>query len=54
MTNCAAVSEMEADVRWREWKARGAASDRIWAGRMRNVTLLIFAALVVSLVVQLT
>jgi hypothetical protein len=54
MTNhTAVISDVEADVRWREWKARGAASDRRTAARMRNVMLLIVAALMVWFAVQL-
>ena len=48
------ISDMEADIRWREWQARGAASDRRTAARMRTVMLLIVVALVVWFVVQLT
>jgi hypothetical protein len=55
MTNhTAVVPDVEADVRWRNWQARGAASDRRTATRMRNVMFLILAALVVWFVVQLT
>jgi hypothetical protein len=54
MTNQAAIiTNAEADIRWRDWQARGAASDRRTAARMRNVMLLIIAALVVWFVVQL-
>lgn len=55
MTNhTAVVPNLEADVRWRDWQARGAASDRRTAARMRKVMLLIVAALIVWFVVQLT
>ena len=55
MTNHpAALTDLEADIRWRDWQARGAASDRRTAARMRKVMLLIVAALVVWFVVQLT
>lgn len=47
-------ADLAADVRWRDWQARGAASDRRTAARMRKVMLLIVAALIVWLVVQLT
>lgn len=50
----AVVPDVEADIRWRDWQARGAASDRRTAARMRTVMLLIVVALVVWFVVQLT
>ena len=50
----AVVPDVEADARWREWQARGAASDRRTAARMRTVMLLVAAALVVWFAVQLT
>ena len=50
----AVIPDVEADMRWRDWQARGAASDRRTAARMRLVMLLMVIALVVSLVVQLT
>jgi hypothetical protein len=53
MTNLTAViPEVEADIRWRDWQARGAASDRRTAARMRAVMLLVVAALIVWFVVQ--
>jgi hypothetical protein len=45
---------VEADRRWREWLARGAASDRRTAARTRKVMLLIVTALIGWFVVQLT
>jgi hypothetical protein len=55
MTNhTAVIPDLEADVRWRDWQARGAASDRRTAARMRNVMLAIVAALDLWFVVQLT
>ena len=55
MTNhTAVIADAQADIRWRDWQARGAASDRRTAGRMRKVMLLIVAALIVWFVVQLT
>ena len=55
MTNhTAVIPDVESDIRWRDWQARGAAIDRRTATRMRNVMLLIVAALVISFVVQLT
>jgi hypothetical protein len=55
MTNhTAVIPDLEADIRWRDWQARGAASDRRTAMRMRNLILVIVAALVVWFVVQLT
>jgi hypothetical protein len=54
MTNgTAVISDVEADIRWGDWRARGAASDRRTVARMRKVMLLIIAALVVWFVVQL-
>ena len=50
----AVVHDVAADVRWRDWQARGAASDRRTAARMRTVLFLIVAALIVWFVVQLT
>ena len=49
----AVISDVEADIRWRDWQARGAASDRRTATRMRKVMLLIAAALIVWFVIQL-
>lgn len=50
----AVIPEVDADSRWRDWQARGAASDRRTAARMRKVMLLIVTALIGWLVVQLT
>lgn len=50
----AVIPDVETDTRWRDWQARGAASDRRTAARMRKVMLLIVAALIVWFVVQLT
>jgi hypothetical protein len=50
----AVITGVEADIRWRDWQARGAASDRRTAARMRKVMLLIAVALIVWFVVQLT
>ena len=50
----AVISDVEADIRWRDWQARGAASDRRTAARMRKVMLLIVAALIAWFFVQLT
>jgi hypothetical protein len=50
----AVIPDVEADSRWRDWQARGAASDRRTSARMRTVVLLIGAALIVWFVVQLT
>jgi hypothetical protein len=52
-SHVAIISDTEAEIRWRDWQARGAASDRRTAARMRRLTLLIVAALAVWLVVQL-
>ena len=52
MTNHAAVvSDLEADSRWRDWHARGAARDRRTAALMRALMFLIIAALAVWSVV---
>ena len=53
-SHVATVSDTEAEIRWREWEARGAASDRRTAARMRRLMFLIVAALIVWSVVQLT
>jgi hypothetical protein len=45
---------VEAEIRWRDWQARGAASDRRTATRMRNVMMFVAAALIVWFVIQLT
>ena len=50
----AVITDVEADIRWRDWQARGAASDRHTAAKMRKMMLLIVAAWVVWFVVQLT
>jgi hypothetical protein len=50
----AVIPDVEADIRWRDWQARGAASDRRTAARMRKVMLVIVAALIAWFVVQLT
>jgi hypothetical protein len=52
-SHTAVIPDVEADIRWRDWQARGAASDRRTAARMRKVMLLIVAALIVWFVVQL-
>jgi hypothetical protein len=55
-TDTAVIPEVDgdADLRWREWQARGAASDRREAARARIVMLLIAAAVGAWFVVQLT
>jgi hypothetical protein len=55
MTNHVAIisSITEADIRWRDWQARGAAGDRRTATRMRKLMLLIVTALVVWFAVEL-
>ena len=50
----AVIPDVEADIRWRDWQARGAANDRRMAARMRKVMLLAVAALFAWFVVQLT
>lgn len=55
MTSHPVVSPVvEADIRWREWQARGAANDRRTAARMRAAMPLIVVALIAWFVVQLT
>jgi hypothetical protein len=55
MTNqTAVVPDADAEIRWRDWQARGAASDRRTATRMRTLMLLIVTALAVWFFVQLT
>jgi hypothetical protein len=55
MTNhtAAAIPDLKAAIRWRDWQARGVANDRRTAARMRYVTLIIVAALIVWFVIQL-
>ena len=53
-TDAAVVADVDADIRWRAWQARGAAADRRTDARMRIVVLLVVAALIVWTVVQLT
>ena len=53
-SHTAVIPDVEADIRWRDWQARGAAGDRRTAARMRKVMLLVAAALIVWFVVQLT
>ena len=52
-THTATLPDVGMDIRWRDWQARGAASDRRTTARMRNVMLLLVAALIVTFVVQL-
>jgi len=54
MTHTAAVTDVEADIRWRDWQARGVASDRRTAARMLKLLLLIVAGFVAWFVVRLT
>ena len=53
MNQIAVIPDVEREIRWRDWQARGAASDRRTVRRMRRLMLLIVAALAVWLVVQL-
>jgi hypothetical protein len=50
----AVIPDVASDIRWRDWQAPGAASDRRTAARMRKLMLLIVAALIVWFVVQPT
>jgi hypothetical protein len=55
MTNLAVtLTPSDADIRRRNWLARGAEGDRRTAARMRKLMLVIIAALVVAFLVQLT
>jgi hypothetical protein len=54
MTNLVAtLPDSDADTRWRNWQARGAANDRRTATRMRRLWLVIATALAVWLFGQL-
>ena len=54
MTDQAAiVADPEAELRWRNWQARGAEGDRRTAKRMRGLAVLIAAAFLVWFVLQL-
>lgn len=53
-TAAAVIPDREADLRWRNWQARGAAHDRRTAVRMRYLMVVIVAALIVWSLVQLT
>ena len=50
----AVISDVEADIRWSEWRARGATNDRRTATRMRRLMFLIAAGLIAWFAVQLT
>lgn len=49
----AIVVDADADIRWRDWQARGAKADRQSAKRMRGLMVLVAAGLLVWLAVQL-
>jgi hypothetical protein len=49
----AVIADDAAEIRWRDWVARGAVQDRRTAARMRTMMLLIVAALLVLFFVQL-
>ena len=49
----ATVADTEADIRSRNWQARGAEGDRRTATRMRGLMLVIVAGLLMWFVVQL-
>ena len=51
LNHAAVVSDLDADSRWRDWQARGAARDRHTAALMRALMFLIIAALTVWSVV---
>jgi hypothetical protein len=46
------VHHADADLRWREWQARGAEGDRRTATKMRTLMLIIAAALAAWFAVQ--
>ena len=50
----ALIPDVDADIRWRDWQARGAANDRRTTARMRTVLLLVVTALILAFVVRLT
>ena len=52
-THTAVIPDTEADIRWRDWQARGVAHDQRTAARTRKGVLLIVAALIVWFAVQL-
>ena len=52
-SSVATVLDADGELRWREWQARGAKSDRRTARRMWTVMLLIAAVLVIWLTVLL-
>ena len=52
-TQTAVISDVDAEIRWRDWQARGAASDRRTATRMRLLLLVISVLLAVWAFVQL-
>ena len=52
-SDVATISDPDAEIRWRDWKARGAASDRRTATRMRGLMIFIITALAAWFVVQL-
>ena len=52
-TLVATVPDSDADLRWRDWQARGAESDRRTAARMRGVMIVIAIALATWFSVQL-
>jgi hypothetical protein len=46
------IADAEAELRWRNWRARGAEDDRRTTKRMRVLMMLIAAGFLVWLVVQ--
>ena len=54
MTDQAAIlADPEAELRWRNWQARGAEGERRTAKRMRGLMILIAAVFIVWFVVRL-
>ena len=48
------IHDPEADIRWRDWQARGTANARRTDAKMRTLMLLVFAALIAWFVFQLS
>jgi hypothetical protein len=53
MYQAAVIADADLEIRWHDWQARGAASDRRLAARMRKLKLLMAAALVLWFFAQL-
>ena len=53
MTGQAAIAVTEADIRWRNWQARGAEGDRRTAKRMRRLMLVLVGGVLMWFVIEL-